>query len=128
MLAELVTSPGGPDAPPTSTIRPLANFLHSASAMTALATFALGDGRSALVSGSHGGQVHCVEVQFPGGSAARVEDIRVWALPSLREFSTPNTEGSLSQCFCFQNQIKYFFGYFDPENIFLDNENNYFSG
>ena len=79
MLAELVTSPGGPEAPPTSTIRPLANFLHSASAMTALATFALGDGRSALVSGSHGGHVHCVEVQFPGGAAARVEDIRVRA-------------------------------------------------
>ena len=32
------------------------------------------------------------------------------------------------QCFCFENQIKYIFGYFDPENIFLDNEINYISG
>ena len=30
-----------------------------------------------------------------------------------------------NQCFLFQNKIKYFF---DPENIFLDNKNNYFSG
>ena len=30
------------------------------------------------------------------------------------------------QCFLFQNKI--FFGYFDPENIFIDNENEIFSG
>ena len=32
------------------------------------------------------------------------------------------------QCFCFQNQIKYFFGYFDPEKILLDKEKNNFRG
>ena len=28
----------------------------------------------------------------------------------------------------FSNLNEIFFGYFDPENIYLDNKNNYFSG
>ena len=28
-----------------------------------------------------------------------------------------------AQCFCFQNDINYFFGYFHPEKTLLDNEN-----
>ena len=35
--------------------------------------------------------------------------------------------GSAEHCFFFQNKIKYFFGYFEPEKIFLDNENKWFS-
>ena len=32
------------------------------------------------------------------------------------------------QCFLFQKQIKHFFGYFDPESVFLDNESIFFRG
>ena len=32
------------------------------------------------------------------------------------------------QCFLFQNYINYIFGYFDLENIILDDENKEFSG
>ena len=33
-----------------------------------------------------------------------------------------------AQHFCFQTRVKYFFTYFDPESIFLANENKYFAG
>ena len=32
------------------------------------------------------------------------------------------------QCFLFQNSLKRFLGYFDPENVFIDNKNKQFSG
>ena len=49
--------------------------------------------------------------------------------------SEPSVEGmTLAPCtdtcqrFCFQNQIKHYFGYFDPENVFFNTEQNIFFG
>ena len=37
-------------------------------------------------------------------------------------------EGCQHQCFCLQNKEKCFFGYFDPEKFFSNNENKKLSG
>ena len=42
--------------------------------------------------------------------------------------STHAVQVSCVQSFYFSNLNKIFFGYFDPENIFMDDENKYFSG
>ena len=60
---------------------------------------------------------------------SRLVELQIDQRPSTRQSDDNQTGPSAVsccnhlQCFLFQNYVKHFFRYFDPENIFLDNEN-----
>ena len=55
-------------------------------------------------------------------------EIRNSRVITKHEVITGWKEGKNQAVLLFSKLNKIFFRYFDPENIFLDNENNYFSG
>ena len=72
----------------------------------------------ALVSNTPSSSVHSANSNAPSGGCHINVAFTLLSVPWQRWMSIAD-----KRCVCFSKLNKMFFGYFDPENIFLDNTN-----